>query len=344
MTTPAHLLDRLAGVPTPALPMSPAVAAGVDDSVRYLGSDAARRSIEWDVYWPKWHAPWWHMLLLFELGEARRIPEAATRWMLDGLKALKVKTFPFSAADLPPGGDIMKDSVCHCALGCIYQVLAATGVDVDAELPWIEQWFLRYQLEDGGLNCDNGSYLVEGEVPSSMVGTVAPLEAMLLGNLTSQPRVDRQRFVDRAGAFLIDRRLVLGSRTRHNASERAREPIWLMPCFPRFYLYDVVRGLSALARWAELQEAYVPLSALEPAVSHLLREFPDGVVRLQRRAFDGAETRVFKQGQWTWDPSTTFPLLEASSIIGDASPSLTRQWSDARQSLLRLLDAKQIIV
>jgi hypothetical protein len=81
----------------------------VDDSVRYLGSDAARRSIEWDVYWPKWHAPWWHMLLLFELGEARRIPEAATRWMLDGLKALNVKTFTISAADLPPGGDIMKD-------------------------------------------------------------------------------------------------------------------------------------------------------------------------------------------------------------------------------------------
>jgi len=340
---PSQLLDRLARVPTAAVPMTPAVAAGVDDSVRYLASDAARRSIEWDVYWPKWHAPWWHMLLLFELGEARRIPEPATRWMLDGLKALKVKTFPFSAADLPPGADIFKDSVCHCALGCIYQVLAAAGVDVDAELPWIQQWFFRYQMADGGLNCDNGSYLVEGEAPSSMVGTVAPLEAMLLGDRVSPPSSARATFVDRAGAFLIERRLLLGSRSRHNAAEREREPIWLLPCFPRFYLYDVLRGLRVLTRWAELQEAALPLSALEPAVAHLLQAFPDGVVRLQRRSFEGAGTRVFKEGQWTWEPATSVPLLEAVSVIGDASPSLTRQWSEARQSTMRLLESKQIV-
>jgi hypothetical protein len=340
---PSQLLERLARVPTPELTRIPAVLAGVDDSVRYLSSDAARRSIEWDVYWPKWHAPWWHMLLLFELGEARRIPEAATRWMLEGLKALKLQTFPFSAADLPPGADIMKDSLCHCAVGCIYSVLAATGVDVDAELPWIEQWFFRYQLADGGLNCDNGSYLVQGEVPSSMVATLAPLEAMLLESPANRWSSERTAFVDRAGAFLVERRLVLGSRSRHNADERAREPIWRQPCFPRFYFYDVVRGLRALTRWVEARQAVVPLSAVEEAAAHLLESAPDGVVRLQRRAFEGPDTRVFKEGQWTWHPATSFPLLEAVSVVGDASPSVTQQWSEARRSLMRLLDAKQIV-
>jgi hypothetical protein len=319
--------------------MAPGVASGVEESVRYLGSDAARRSLAEDVYWPKWDSPWWHMLLLLELGEARRIPEQAARWMLEGLQALKVKTFPFRVEDLPPGGDIFRDTLCHCAVGSVYQVLAACGVDVERELPWFEAWLLRHQMADGGLNCENGAYLVEGECPTSMVATLAPLEAMLLGELSGA----RASFVDRAGAFLIGRRLTLGSHTQHNAQERERQASWLQLCFPRFYLYDVLRGVRALTRWAELRQASLPLSAIEGALHYLIGAFPDGVVRLGRRSFEGAESRVRTEtGECRWVAGSSFALLEAVSRVGEASPPLTQQWSEARQGLIGLLEAQRV--
>jgi hypothetical protein len=82
-----------------------------------------------------------------------------------------------------------------------------------------------------------------------MVGTVAPFEAMSSGDAGGWT-ADQAAFVERASRFFVDRRVMLGSRTKHNAEERARESMWLQPCFPRFYFYDVVRGLSALVRWA----------------------------------------------------------------------------------------------
>jgi hypothetical protein len=147
------------------------------------------------------------MLLLHEFGEARRIPDRAVTKMVDGLNALPLKIFPIRPEDAP-GYEPWRDSSCHCALGSVYQVLAACGVDVDAALPWIKPWFLRYQMADGGLNCDEAAYLVDHECPSSMVGTVAPFEAMLLGRWTEGQQV----FLERAAGFLIERELMLARR------------------------------------------------------------------------------------------------------------------------------------
>jgi hypothetical protein len=40
--------------------------------------------------------------------------------------------------------------------------------------------------------------------------------------------------------------------------------------------------------------------------------------------------------------ASRFPLLEATSAIGLASPAVTRQWSAARHAIVRLLDRGQI--
>jgi hypothetical protein len=194
-------------------------------------------------------------------------------------------------------------------------------------------------MADGGLSCDNDAYVVQGECPSSMVGTLAPLEAMLLGELVGE----RAAFVDRAAAFLIERRLVLGSPTVHNAAERNREAGWRLLCFPRFYFYDVLRGLSALTLWAEQREQAIPLEAIAPAVEHLLSSFPDGVVRLGRSAQDGIRSLVFASGgEKTWPAASRFALLDAMSAVGNASPALTRQWHETRRRLLALHDARRI--
>jgi hypothetical protein len=189
-------------------------------------------------------------------------------------------------------------------------------------------------MADGGASCDPTAYL-SGECASSMVATIAPLEAML-----ARPPGD---FVDRAAAFLVERRLTSGSPSRHNAEERAAAPQWLLPCFPRFYFYDVLRGLAALVRWAEARGRPLPLAAVSGAASHLAAAYPDGVVRPQRQAFAGSHTRALVGGAWVrGQPATTFPLLDATSRLGEPSPALTRQWTEARRGLLRLAEAGQL--
>ncbi len=327
----SELLDRLARVPAAEVPLTLAIEDGIADSVRYLESDAAVQSLEADTYWPKWHSPWWHMATLWELGEARRIPVRVQRAMITGLDALPLKIFPIESWETPPGIDPHRGSSCHCALGTMVQVLAACGVEVDREVPWAKPWFLRYQMRDGGFNCDGDAYR-SSECASSMVGTIAPFEAMLDGTWTSEQRA----FLERGAAFLLGRELTRGSNTVFNAAERDTAPSWRLACFPRLYFYDVLRGLRALVRWVELSGAPVPASALAGVVTHLVDAFPDGVVRLQRRSYEKPTTLARgADGSWHREPATRFPLLEATSIVGAPSATLTRQWSEVRAAIVR---------
>jgi hypothetical protein len=336
MTDPRALLSS---VPDPTAERRPEIGrrAEVDraiaHSLEYLASDAAQRSLDADLYWPKWDSPWWHMLLLHEIGEARRIPERAVTKVVEGLNRLRVKIFPIRQEEMPSDADPHRDTSCHCAVGSIHQVLSACGVDVDAAVPWIRSWPLRYQMADGGLNCDNDAYLKTGECPSSMVGTVPLFEAMLSRR---ERTPDENRFVERAAGFLIDRKLMHGSPSKWNAEERDAAPSWLEPCFPRFYFYDVLRGLAALVRWAELGGGSIPRDAVSSVIEHLVASFPDGIVRPRRRAHAGMGTLVQRDGAWVREPASTFPLLEVTSSLGEPSEALTRQWSATRRTLLRL--------
>jgi hypothetical protein len=255
--------------------------------------------------------------------------------MVEGLNALRVKIFPIHQHELPAGADPHRDVQCHCAIGSIHQVLSACGVDVDRAVPWIAPWLVRYQMADGGLNCDSDAYLVAGECPSSMVATVPVFEALLeRGGRTAEERA----VVERAARFLIDRRLIEGSRTDHNAAERDSARAWLDLGFPRFYFYDVLRGLAALVRWTELGRAPLPLHAIEPAVEHLIATYPAGVMSPRRIAAQVRGTLMQQDGTWVRGPASTFPLLDAASAIGEPSEALTRQWSVTRRALVTLID------
>ena len=323
------------------LARTPEITRGIADSIAYLDSDAALRSIALDPYWPKWDSPWWHMLLLHELGETQRIPERAVTAMVARLDALPLHIFPIRPGDAPPGTDPHRDISCHCALGCMAQVLAACGVEVTQALPWVQPWFGRYQMADGGLNCDEHAYLQSEECPSSMVGTIAPFEAMLGRAQTEGERL----FVNRAAEFLIGRALVRGSSTVHNASEREAAAAWPQPCFPRFYFYDVLRGLTALVRWAELDGASLPFAAVEGVIETLLARYPDGIVRVERNALAGRKTILPTPDRTPSPraPAASFALLDAVSVIGAPSAALTRQWTATRHGLLRLLDTGRLI-
>lgn len=303
--------------------------AALEKSLDYLASSRALESLKANSYYPKWDSPWWHMLLLFEMGHADLIPEAALEGLVRALDASPLKIFPIQPGDMPPGTNTALDTHCHCALGNIYQVLAAAKVDVDRELPWMRSWFLRYQMADGGLNCDSEAYLVKGECPSSMVGTIAVFEAVL--NCTPRPFTPEELvFLDKGASFLCDRQLIRGSATRQNAEEQETAPSWLQPCFPRFYFYDVLRGLTALTRWAEKFAKKLPVGSYEAAYAHLQREFPDGEVECVRRPWQANPTRFqTPEGTWIRKPAESFPLLDEVSAPGP-NPFLTREWAAVR--------------
>ena len=186
-------------------------------------------------------------------------------------------------------------------------------------------------MADGGLNCDETAYLATDECPSSMVGTVSAFEAMR--------RRGPSEFLERASAFMIARELRLGSATEHNADEREMAPQWLDLAFPRFYFYDVLRGLTSLVRFAELEHRDLPINAIASVIDRLIAIAPDGLVRVGRRPFEGIGTRAQTQaGVWVRrEHAGTFPLLEATSQIGEVSAQLTAEWRDTRHSLLSMI-------
>jgi len=316
--------------------------AEIQNSINYLKSDLAMKTVKADAYWPKWNSPWWHMLLLHEMGETHQIPESIVESYVASLNRIPLKIFPIHQHEMPEGVDPYRGSPCHCQVGNVYQVLAKRGVDVDQELPWIRPWFLKYQMADGGLNCDNDAYLVKDEVPSSMVGTIAAFEAVLL--YTQRPWTSEEMsFLNRGAQFLIKRKLILGSDTKHNASERESAKKWARLCFPRYYLYDVLRGLNALTLWAEKTKQSLPKESIQEALACIQNQSANGEIRIGRHSFEGTGTILQNEdGEWMRrQPASFFPLLDKVSEIGSASPFLSKQWSEVLSRLPADLQGKK---
>jgi len=315
----------------------------LQESIRYLNSTSALQSLDADPYWPKWDSPWWHMLLLHEMGETKQILKAIVGKYVAAMNGMPLKIFPIHPEDMPDGIDPYRECPCHCQLGNVYQVLDAWGVDVDRELPWIRPWFLRYQMADGGLNCDNEAYLVKDEVPSSMVGTIAVFEAVLFH--THRPWTEEETaFLQRGAEFLMVRKLMHGSNTKHNADERLSAEKWSKLRFPRFYFYDVLRGLNALLMWGEKTNQNVPTDAIRDVVTDLCRRFPDGI-RIERLSYEGAGTILqTPSGEWVRkQPATSFPLLNKVSSIGEVSPFLTRTWENSKEIIAKQPELKGLL-
>ena len=306
----------------------------LQESLNFLNSEEALKSLAADTYWPKWNSTWWHMLLLHEMGETNKIPQVVVEKYAERLNQMPLKIFPIQPEDMPEGVDPYRGSPCHCQLGNAYQVLAKWGMDVDKTIPWLRPWFIKYQMADGGMNCDNEAYLVKNETPSSMVGTIAAFEAILLytpRDWTSEEKI----FLKKGADFLIKRKLMLGSDTVHNASERVSAEQWTQLCFPRFYLYDVLRGLNALTLWAEKTNETIPQDAIQQVVEILKNKEMDGTLKVERHAYEGAGTIYLdEKGDWVRKkPAFLFPLLNEVSKTGNVSPFLSEQWHKIQQRL-----------
>lgn len=312
--------------------MTDELEAAVRDSVEALRAPAARAALAVDPYWPKWDGPWWRATLLWEVGRADAIPPDFAEALCAAVDRHYLHDFPLRLEDVPAGRDPIRDVMCHCGLGTVVQLLAACGVDALGRLPWVLPWCARYQLPDGGLNCDEAAY-TRPTPRGSVVSTLPLLEAALA---LAPDAPGAGAFLDRGAEYLLVRRL-------WRSVSRGGAPIhegWLRPSFPRFYHYDVLRGLRFLVGWAEVRGRRLPEAAVGEARDALDGALVAGELRPGRRPCDGARTRVLT-AQDAWAPAASFPLLELVSRTDAPSPWLTREWRDVRARLARVVEASR---
>lgn len=312
--------------------MEPVMQSALEETVSYLRSPNALDAIRADPYWPKWDSPWWRATLLWELGRSDLIPAAVMEAFVDSLRRHYLKEFPHRESDLPRGADPYRHVICHCALGTMWQVLNACSVDVDGELPWVRGWIRRYQLPDGGLNCDETAY-AKPSGKSSVVSTLPQLEAAL--RCTRYPLADdTAQLLERGAKYLLEHRLF----RRATGDRGVIDYAWLQVAFPRFYHYDVLRGLSFVAEWAEVSGSRISAAAIGEARALLEQRFGGGDVRVERRAAT-VESRTLERqsGEWRFvDRSRSFALLDVVGAVGRHSPELSLQYAQTRARLARL--------
>lgn len=290
--------------------ISKTIQYAIGDSIRFLESHSdlpieligrSRR---------KWDGLWWHMAALYEMGEVKKIPESAIAKAKYILEAQTWPIFIKSAEDHPSTEiDNMKMDCCHCELAVFYMILMDYGCDLDKDLPWIREWFLKHQLSDGGLNCEPDAYIHSNK--SSIISTLPPLEAIL--RYTNRDFTEKEAlFLDQGARYLIEHRLVCSKQTGDIIDKD-----WLKPCFPRFFEYDILRGMSYLVEWSRRRNKPLPTDLLLKSIQRLDNHVEATGIRIGRQVFDS-------KGPWG---GKTFALLEAVSEIGHVSPFLTEQFN-----------------
>ncbi|MBF0315311.1 MAG: hypothetical protein HQK52_17960 [Oligoflexia bacterium] len=312
--------------------------AYIEKTIQYLSSAEALKSIEQDPYWPKWNTPWWHMLLLHEMELTKNIPAVAISKMVEILKTYYLPTFPITSDELPVGADPCRKIACFCAVGGIYQVLFAYGVDVDQELPWMRPWFFRYQLPDGGLNCDEKAYIKQ-HPKSSIISTLPCLEAVLFC-CKRKLLPEEIAFLDKGANYLLKQRLF----RKVSTGEVIRED-WQEIRFPRFYEYDFLRGFYFLVKWRDLGlgKFFIPDELVEEVEALVARQMTAEGIQLRRyHLCDKRSYNPAPDGTWGWGEASEFDLLKAVSFNGSICLPLTKKWNEVKPKTALVTKAYEI--
>jgi hypothetical protein len=308
-------------------------------SLEYLESDEARIAMEQNAYWPKWDGPWWQMLVLHELGQTKLIPQERIQQVLDAFETYYLHHFPYELDEVPEGIDPLNQVICHCQMGSTDQLLTAYGINICERFPWVAKWYEKYQLPDGGFNCDEVAYTRDNP-KSSVISTVPVLEAVLNRSLAPPSENGTSHFLKHGADYLIKRKLF-----RSASTGDIIDPTWADLCFPRFYFYDILRGLSFLLQWSLKQQDPVPASAILEAAKIIDSQNPSGYVAVKRVSWKDSLTRAWDAESATWirKPEGSYPLLDSLSEIGKESKPLTQEWNNAKTTLKLLLNKNLVL-
>ena len=249
-----------------------------------------------DVYWPKWRATVWALLLLGELGVPGNHPQIRA-----GCEHF-LKTIAGQEKSWPPpkyafdDNDLRGWRLCWepCVTGNMARTLTVFGYGRDPRVREMYEWLIRYQRDDGGWNCDTDeSRKGERVTHSSFMSTIEPLWAF--SSLESQdwPKGGKDA-VERGVEFLLAHRLFKSDRTGKVIDQE-----WTRLHFPIFYFYDILHGLRVVSSlgYGLDERAQDAMQLLES------KRMPDGSWPMEA-SFVRALGRNFiknSSGQWSQD-------------------------------------------
>lgn len=291
-----------------------------------LKLDSAIQSVTLDPYWPKWDSPWWKVILLYDAGYKHLIPKDFLKKLIKIIDNHYLHNFPILATEIPKDCDPYRHILCFCGLGNMYKVLEGCGFIVQKELPWWYDWLLRYQLPDGGYNCDEGAYT--GSHKSSFQSTLPMLEAMLL-LYQKTGDLEVKTLLDKGANYLLNHEVYKSS------SGKIIEEDWFQLSFPNYYDYDILRGFSFLVEWSDLDRTQLPKALVDDCLDKIGNSLnAEGCVVLGKNKLQGEGSLYHKENGWVWsDKSQMFNTLELFSREGDVSVPLSLKW----RRLLQLL-------
>ncbi len=195
-----------------------------------------------DVYWPKWKATVWPLILLAEMGVPAGTP-AVKRGCEYFLRVMDAqdRSWPpnFPEDDPQRKWDGYRSVWEPCVTGNMARTLTCFGLSEDRRVRDMYEWLVRTQLPDGGWNCEPGPWQKK-VFHSSFMSTVEPLWAF--SELPSQkwPKGGKEA-VERACEFMLMHRLYKSDKTGKVIQEE-----WTKLHFPLFYFYDILHGLRVL--------------------------------------------------------------------------------------------------
>jgi hypothetical protein len=196
-----------------------------------------------DVYWPKWKASVWSLILLAEMGVPKEHPAVQRACehflkMMDG----QDRSWPppdYSEKDTRGQWPAWQSVWEPCVTGNMARTLTVFGFAEDRRVREMFQWLVRYPLPDGGWNCEPGPWGKE-VFHSSFMSTVEPLWAFSALPVQKWPKGAKE-VVERASEFMLVHRLYKSDKTGHVINED-----WTTLHFPLFYFYDILHGLRVL--------------------------------------------------------------------------------------------------
>src|SRR2546425_13211217 len=196
-----------------------------------------------DVYWPKWTATVWPLILLAEIGVPGSHP-SIRKGSEYFLKIMNGQDRSWPAPKYPDDDLRGWRAVWEpCVTGNMARTLAAFGFGDDSRVREMFEWLVKHQREDGGWNCDTeDSRNGEAVHHSSFMSTIEPLWAFSTLDPQKWPRGGREA-VERAAEFMLIHRLYKSDKTG-----KVIRPEWIQLHFPLFYFYDILHGLRVLSK------------------------------------------------------------------------------------------------
>jgi len=137
---------------------------------------------------------------------------------------------------------LVREHQYSCLTGNLCAAMLRGGYCGDPRLTKALNWLVRVQNVDGGWLCPYWKAHVK-DTHGCFYGTICPLEAFSEVP-ESERSAEMKNAIERGAEFLLMHRLYRADHHRFKVINRQ----WLRFCFPWFYGYDTLRGLSVLTR------------------------------------------------------------------------------------------------